>query len=135
MIIILKYFHRFLFDVWRTADTHYSLRVDSRSIRVPPSICRFTTFFRLIRSNKVRTLCRAVIDSGKRVPEDYCVAGADGQDIAEYYHPSITTLKYPRVETALQSVRTLFDLIDRKKVVKRQILSGTLIERESTRKL
>lgn len=50
-------------------------------------------------------------------------------------HPSITTLKYPRVETALQSVRTLFDLIDRKKVVKRQILSGTLIERESTRKL
>ena len=79
--------------------------------------------------------CRAVIDSGKRVPEDYCVAGADGQDIAEYYHPSITTLKYPRVEIALQSVRTLFGLIDRKKVVKRQILSGTLIERESTRKL
>ena len=79
--------------------------------------------------------CRAIIDSGKRVPEDYCVAGADGQDIAEYYHPSITTLKYPRVETALQSVRTLFDLIDRKKVVKRQILGGTLIERESTRKL
>ena len=79
--------------------------------------------------------CRAVIDSGKRVPEDYCVAGADGQDIAEYYHPSITTLKYPRVEIALQSVRTLFDLIDRKKVVKRQILGGTLIERESTRKL
>ena len=28
--------------------------------------------------------CRAIIDSGKRVPEDYCVAGADGQDIAEY---------------------------------------------------
>ena len=79
--------------------------------------------------------CRAVIDSGKRVPEDYCVAGADGQDIAEYYHPSITTLKYPRVEIALQSVRTLFDLINRKKVVKRQILGGTLIERESTRKL
>ena len=79
--------------------------------------------------------CRAIIDSGKRVPEDYCVAGADGQDIAEYYHPSITTLKYPRVEIALQSVRTLFGLIDRKKVVKRQILSGTLIERESTRKL
>lgn len=79
--------------------------------------------------------CRAIIDSGKRVPEDYCVAGADGQDIAEYYHPSITTLKYPRVETAQQSVRTLFDLIDRKKVVKRQILGGTLIERESTRKL
>ena len=79
--------------------------------------------------------CRAIIDSGKRVPEDYCVAGADGQDIAEYYHPSITTLKYPRVESALQSVRTLFGLIDRKKVVKRQILGGTLIERESTRKL
>ena len=39
------------------------------------------------------------------------------------------------VEIALQSVRTLFGLIDRKKVVKRQILGGTLIERESTRKL
>lgn len=79
--------------------------------------------------------CKAIIDSGKRVPEDYCVAGADGQDIAEYYHPSITTLEYPRVETAQQSIRTLFDMIDRKKVVKRQILAGRIIERESTRKL
>ena len=79
--------------------------------------------------------CKAIIDSGKRVPEDYCVAGADGQDIAEYYHPSITTLEYPRVETAQQSIRTLFDMIDRKKVVKRQMLAGRLIERESTRKL
>ena len=48
---------------------------------------------------------------------------ADGQDIAEYYHPSITTLEYPRVETAQQSIRTLFDMIDRKKVVKRQMLA------------
>lgn len=79
--------------------------------------------------------CKAIIDSGKRVPEDYCVAGADGQYIAEYYHPSITTLEYPRVETAQQSIRTLFDMIDRKKVVKRQMLAGRLIERESTRKL
>jgi len=64
------------------------------------------------------------------------VAGADGQDIAEYYHPSITTLKYPRVETAQQSVRTLFDMIDRKKGSENgKILGGTLIERESTRKL
>lgn len=79
--------------------------------------------------------CRAIFDSGKDVPGDYSVAGADGQDIAEYYHPSITTLQYPREETARKSIQTLFSLIGRKKVEKTQILEGSLVERESTRKL
>lgn len=79
--------------------------------------------------------CRALIDGGKRVPEDCSVAGADGQDIAEYYHPSITTMKYPRVETARLGIQTLFDLIDRKSVKRTQILDGELIVGESTRKL
>ena len=78
--------------------------------------------------------CKAIIDSGKEYRR-LLRGRADGQDIAEYYHPSITTLEYPRVETAQQSIRTLFDMIDRKKVVKRQMLAGRLIERESTRKL
>ncbi len=61
--------------------------------------------------------CRAVIDSGKKEYRRIIVWQEQMVDIAEYYHPSITTLKYPRVEIALQSVRTLFDMINRKKVV------------------
>ena len=79
--------------------------------------------------------CRALIDNGKRVPEDCSVAGADGQDIAEYYNPSITTMKYPRVETAKLGIQTLFDLIDRKHVERTQILAGEVIKGESTRKI
>ena len=49
--------------------------------------------------------CRAIIDSGKRVPEDYAWQGLMDRIlqniIIHLYH-----LEYPRVETAQQSIRT-----------------------------
>ena len=42
------------------------------------------------------------------------MAGADGQDIAEYYHPSITTLEYPRVGNCTAEYSYFVDMIDRK---------------------
>lgn len=78
--------------------------------------------------------CKAIFDMGRNVPQDYSVAGADGQDIAEYYHPSITTIKYPRKQIAKLSIKTLFDLIEKKKTNKVLLLQGKLEERESTKR-
>lgn len=79
--------------------------------------------------------CKAIFDAGKTVPGDYSVAGSDGQEIAEYNHPSVTTMQYPRDEIAEQTIKVLFDLIKKKPVEKYCMYPGTLQERESTRKL
>lgn len=39
--------------------------------------------------------CKAITETGKRVPEDYSVAGYDGLEIGRYYNPSITTISQP----------------------------------------
>lgn len=79
--------------------------------------------------------CRAIFDSGKKVPEDYSVAGLDGLDIAEYYRPSITTMFKYREKIAKESIKTLFALIDRKEVERVRMINAKLIERESTSRI
>lgn len=79
--------------------------------------------------------CRAIFDAGKNVPLDYSVAGSDGLDIAEYYRPSITTMHQAREKVAEETIKVLFALIDKKEVDTMRMYPGTLVERESTRKL
>lgn len=79
--------------------------------------------------------CRAIFDAGKRVPEDYSVAGFDGLDIAAYYQPSVTTISQPREEMASETIRILFDLIKKKGVQRKRIFEAKLVEGESTRKI
>lgn len=80
-------------------------------------------------------VCRAIFDSGKKVPEDYSVAGSDGLDIAEYYRPSITTMFKYREKIAKESIKTLFALIDGKEVERVRMINAKLIERESTSRI
>lgn len=79
--------------------------------------------------------CRAVFDAGKKVPEDYSIAGSDGLDMAEYYRPSITTIFKYREKVAEESIKVLLALIDGKDVERVGMFQGKLIERESTRRL
>lgn len=79
--------------------------------------------------------CKAIFDSGKNVPKDYSVAGSDGQEIAQYNNPSVTTMRYPGEEIAERTIKTLFDLIEKKPVEKHCMFPGTLQPRESTRPL
>lgn len=76
-------------------------------------------------------VCKAILDSGKRVPEDYSVMGFDGVDFAQFNNPSITTIKQPDEEMALESVRMLFDLIQNKKSAAHKIFPAYLVEGES----
>lgn len=76
--------------------------------------------------------CKAIFEAGKRVPEDYSVAGFDGLDISFYYNPSITTIRQPVEEIAGETMKILFDLIHNKTIQQHKIFSAELMIREST---
>lgn len=79
--------------------------------------------------------CRALIDAGKKIPEDVSVAGFDGIDNAKFYSPRITTIKQPFDEMAEASINLLFKYIDGNKTAKKvqqNLFEGELIIGEST---
>lgn len=79
--------------------------------------------------------CKAILETGKKIPEDYSVAGFDGMDISYFYNPSITTIKQPVEEMAQETIRILFDIIHKKKTQERIIFPAELIVGESTKKI
>lgn len=79
--------------------------------------------------------CRAIADAGKRVPQDYSVAGFDGIELGNYYDPKLTTLKQPIHDIARESVNVLFDILNEKCSHVHRIFPGELLVRGSTRKI
>ena len=77
---------------------------------------------------------RALADAGIRVPEDVSVAGFDGQELAEYSIPRLTTIKQPMRDISEETMRLLFDLIEEKRGHKHLIFPGELVVAESTGK-
>ena len=73
---------------------------------------------------------RAILESGRKVPEDIAVTGFDGVEAGEFYYPSITTITQPAEEMAKATVKILFDIIKGKAGHKHLIFEGELIERE-----
>lgn len=79
-------------------------------------------------------ICRALKEEGKKVPEDYAVAGFDGLDMASYYIPTITTMKQPVEEMAEAAAEILFDAIENDAGVQHRIFEGEMMIRESSGK-
>lgn len=94
----------------------------------------FTAIYAISDSMAVGA-CKAIFDMGKNVPEDYSVAGYDGLEIAKYYQPSITTIRQPVEEMALETIRILFDIIDEKLVREHKNFDAELIVGQSTRQI
>ena len=78
---------------------------------------------------------KAILESGKRIPEDYSVVGFDGLDMTYYYNPSITTIRQPVEEMARETTKILFDLINKKAKNQHKVFEAELISRESTSEL
>lgn len=76
--------------------------------------------------------CRAVLEAGKRIPEDISVAGFDGIEMGEYYNPKLTTMKQPVEKMAKDSIRLLLDVIAKRQEPQHQIFPAELTVREST---
>ena len=94
----------------------------------------FTALY-VVSDNTAFGACKAILESGKRIPEDYSVAGFDGIKLARYYHPSLTTMRQPCEEMAEESIRLLIDLIEGRKENQHKTFKAELLEGESVRKI
>lgn len=94
----------------------------------------FTALY-VVSDNTAFGACKAILESGKRIPEDYSVAGFDGIKLARYYHPSLTTMQQPCEEMAAESIRLLIDLIEGRKENQHRIFDAVLLEGESVRRI
>ena len=79
--------------------------------------------------------CKAILEYGKKIPDDYSVVGFDGLDISYYYNPSITTIRQPVEKMAKETTNILFNLINKKSKTQHKIFEGELIIRDSTSRL
>ncbi len=95
---------------------------------------RATAFF-VISDNAAFGVCRAIADLGKRVPEDYSVAGFDGIEMGRYYCPSLTTIKQPCEDMAEEAVEILFDIMEEGARNRHRVFSAELIEGGSARSI
>lgn len=94
----------------------------------------FTALY-VVSDNTAFGACKAILESGKRIPEDYSVAGFDGIKLSRYYHPSLATMEQPCEQMAEESIRLLIDLIEGKKENQHKIFDAKLLEGESVRRI
>lgn len=78
---------------------------------------------------------RAFADAGIRVPEDVSVAGFDGQELASYSVPRLTTIRQPMSDISKETMKLLFAIIDDESRHKHIVFPGELVIGESTRKI
>ncbi|WP_310605602.1 LacI family DNA-binding transcriptional regulator [Anaerosporobacter sp.] len=78
---------------------------------------------------------KALESDGYRVPEDFSVIGFDDIDIAQYFSPSLTTVRNPIARQGTLAIDTLIDMIEEKEQGTIIKLDGNLVIRNScTRK-
>lgn len=78
--------------------------------------------------------CRAILEAGKKIPEDISVAGYDGISLGEYYNPKLTTIKQPIEDMALTTIHLMLDVIAGREEHKQIVFEAELLARESTTK-
>lgn len=78
---------------------------------------------------------KAILSRGLAIPEDISVMGFDGIDYAQFFHPSLATVKQPVEEMGEKSVDILFELLKNKKKQQHVVLETELLERESCKRL
>ncbi|MGL4912702.1 MAG: LacI family DNA-binding transcriptional regulator [Romboutsia sp.] len=79
--------------------------------------------------------CKAILETGKKIPQDYSIVGFDGIDISYYYNPSITTIRQPVEQMAKETTKILFDLIENETTNQHRVFEGELIVRQSISKI
>lgn len=77
-------------------------------------------------------VCKALLSHGKRIPEEYSVAGFDGLDIARYYNPALTTIRQPVEEMAQATIDLLFDVIKGNAEHQKRVFRAELVTGQST---
>lgn len=113
-------------------DTAYSMENGYRMMKkLLQENTDFTAVF-AISDLMVIGACKALLEAGRRIPEDVAVAGFDGLAYTEFFEPSITTMAQPLEEIAKESVGSLFEMINTKESRAGKYLPAELLERTST---
>lgn len=74
---------------------------------------------------------RALIESGRHVPQDVSVIGFDGIEMGRYFVPSVTTIRQPVEEIARQSVEVLNRMLSDMAYSSHLLIPADFVERES----
>ncbi len=79
---------------------------------------------------------RAILESGKRIPEDFSVMGFDGIESAAFFYPSITTVRQPRYEMGMEAMRLLLRLLNKETVKEGNVMMNhEIIKRNSCKSI
>jgi len=73
----------------------------------------------------------ALVQAGKRVPEDVALVGFDDIDLARYLNPPLTTVRAPVEQVGYEAVRQLVQLIRTGEAEPLILLPTQLVIRES----
>jgi len=78
-------------------------------------------------------LVRALVEQGRRVPEDVSVVGMDDIPLARFAHPPLTTIRQPFQDMGRIAVEHVLDAIDDPEMVRTRVtIAPELVVREST---
>lgn len=86
----------------------------------------------VISDNTAYGACKAFLDSGCRIPEDYSIASFDGLKMSRYYHPSLTTMRQPCEDIVDAVAAQLVGLIEQRVEHRQMIYPAKLIVGQST---
>lgn len=75
---------------------------------------------------------KAIVASGRRIPEEISIIGFDGTDEAEYWNPSLDTVAQPVEQFAQKTANALIQMLNEKKT-SHTVLECSLINRGSCR--
>lgn len=79
--------------------------------------------------------CRALVDEGKRIPEDYSVAGFDGVELGDYYIPTLTTVKQPVDAISREAIGILFNIIAGREENQHHVFDAEILVKESVKRI
>jgi len=107
-------------------NSGYNAAKQLLSLSIPP-----TSIF---AANDVMAIgaIRAILDSGRRIPEDISVLGYDDIEMGNLCMPTLTTIHQPKYRVGTEAVKLLFREVHKEEVFDKQILMQTrVIMRES----
>lgn len=79
--------------------------------------------------------CRKLKEMGYSIPDDISIIGFDGLPIAQYYCPSITTIKQTTDKLAQTGIDILLDCVEHKAKAVHKLIPFEFVNGESVRKI
>lgn len=76
-------------------------------------------------------VCRGLIESGVRVPDDMAVTGFGNSEVSAYVRPSLTTLSIPFEDMAVLAIQDILHQIHGRPALRRNVFKPHLTVRES----